>query len=193
MFKIIFIDFPTDLRVFGSCATGLDLPTSDLDLGLRGFERVSKFEIPNILHYLLENLVFFKWIKDCKCIPTASIPVLKLEIDPLIAFKEFTYPNPPINYLNLNDDYGFLDIKGILFKGENNFRVKVDISVENCCEYEDVGFCGTRSTELINQFLGNFKGLKSVALIVKYLFNKKGFNNSYKGKYLKFDIKHNKT
>lgn len=137
-------------------------------------------EIPNILQFLLENLVFFKWIKDCKCIATATTPVLKLEIDPFERFKDFTYPNPPINYLNFIDDLSFLDLKKTaLNPGE--VRVKVDITVETCYEFEDGGFTGIRSTEIINQWLSNMKGLKSVAMIVKYLFNKKGFNNSYKG------------
>lgn len=165
--------------MYGSCATGLDLPSSDMDLGLRGFERVSHYEIPNILHFLLENIVFFKWVKDCKCIASAAIPVLKLEIDPFISFKDFTYPNPPINYLNFEEDFSFLNMKKLIIDKET--LVKVDITVENSCEFEDGGFNGIRSSELINQWLGNIKGLKSVALIVKYLFNKKGFNNAYKG------------
>jgi len=35
-----------------------------------------------------------------KAILTASVPVIKLEINPAIDFKEFVYPNPPIDYLN---------------------------------------------------------------------------------------------
>jgi len=140
-------------------------------------------EIPNILQFLLENLVFFKWIKDGKCIPTASVPVLKLEIDPLIPFKEFMYPNPPLYYLNLNEDFGFLDFKKSC---PTEIKIKVDITVENCCEFEEGGFTGIRSTELINQWLGSFKNLKNVALIVKHLFNTKGFNNAYKGNIFRF-------
>lgn len=137
-------------------------------------------EVPNILHYLLENLVFFKWIVDYKLIPTAATPVLKLEIDPFISFKEFTYPNSPINYLKFTDDFSFLDLKNVP-ESPNAIRIKVDITVENCCEFYEGGFTGTRSTEIISQWLGNIKGLKSIALIVKYLFNKKGFNNAFKG------------
>lgn len=166
--------------MFGSCATGLDLPNSDLDLGLRGFEGVSRVEVANILQYLLENLVFFKWITDYKLIPTAATPVLKLEIDPFINFTEFTYPNSPINYLNFTDDFSFLNLKNAP-DSPNEIRVKVDITVENSCEFYEGGFTGIRSTEIINQWLGNIKGLKSIALIVKYLFNKKGFNNAFKG------------
>lgn len=33
------------LRLFGSCATGLSLPTSDIDLGITGFESHPKNEL----------------------------------------------------------------------------------------------------------------------------------------------------
>jgi predicted nucleotidyltransferase len=32
----------TDIRLYGSCATGLALPDSDIDLGILGFEMISK-------------------------------------------------------------------------------------------------------------------------------------------------------
>ena len=148
-------------------------------MGLRGFERVHKLEIPNVLQFLSDNLAFYSWVKEAKCIPTASVPVLKLELDPLTPFKEFIYPNSPIYYLDLTEDYGFLDMHHP--PGVSEARIKVDITIENCYEFDEGGFTGVRSTELINQWLGGFKNLRSVALVLKHLFNKKGFNNAYKG------------
>ena len=79
-----------DVKIFGSCATGLALESSDVDLALMGFENVPKFEIPNILQILLENLVYFKWIVNYKAIFTASVPILKLvNFNLLYIFKSF--------------------------------------------------------------------------------------------------------
>jgi len=35
---IISLDYNANIRLFGSCATGLALPESDIDFGITGFE-----------------------------------------------------------------------------------------------------------------------------------------------------------
>lgn len=45
----LFPDYSPDVRLYGSCATGLALNTSDMDIGLTGFESLHYFEIPGIL------------------------------------------------------------------------------------------------------------------------------------------------
>ena len=57
---------------------GLELPYSDLDIGVSGFEKHSKYETESILSRLLANLSYMKWVKLCKPIFTASVPLLKL-------------------------------------------------------------------------------------------------------------------
>lgn len=90
----LFATFNAHIKMYGSCVTGtfffnefmyffkkiigLELPYSDLDIGVSGFEKISKFETENILSLLLENLSYMKWVKLCKPIFTANVPLLKL-------------------------------------------------------------------------------------------------------------------
>lgn len=74
----IFAEYQPNLRLYGSCATGLALPTSDMDIGITGFEALSSFESTDILQVLLSKLTYLKWVRTYKPIFTATIPVLKL-------------------------------------------------------------------------------------------------------------------
>ena len=49
-------DETLQLSMYGSCITGLSLPTSDMDLALQGFEMSTKPEVNNILFYALSHL-----------------------------------------------------------------------------------------------------------------------------------------
>jgi len=66
------------MRIFGSCATGLSLPTSDIDLGITGFERNSKRELIGVLGNLANVLESFSWVKSVERIFTANIPIIKI-------------------------------------------------------------------------------------------------------------------
>lgn len=57
---------------------GLELPQSDLDIVISSFENAVKFIPSNILSKLLAHLSYMKWVKLCKPIFTATIPLLKL-------------------------------------------------------------------------------------------------------------------
>lgn len=74
----LFPEYQPSLQLYGSCATGLALPTSDMDIGVTGFETLSTYESTQILQALLSKLTFLKWVKTYRPIFTASIPVLKL-------------------------------------------------------------------------------------------------------------------
>ena len=78
MVSNIFAEYQPNLRLYGSCATGLALPTSDMDIGITGFEALSSFESTDILQVLLSKLTYLKWVRTYKPIFTATIPVLKL-------------------------------------------------------------------------------------------------------------------
>jgi hypothetical protein len=49
-----------------------------MDIGLVGFESISRVEVPTILLKLAEDLSSLNWVTSYKLILTASIPVLKL-------------------------------------------------------------------------------------------------------------------
>jgi len=181
--------------------TGLELPYSDMDIGISGFEKYSKYETESILSRLLENLSYMKWVKLCKPIFTASVPLLKLvlnslfssfndikkELDPTIAFNEFTYPNPPIDYINSSEKYNHLNVKA---KTNKPLIIKVDISLENVSN-EFPGFIlgenvGTLSTNLINHYLHIYPNLHKLIIVCKHFLYQKEFNKSYQGTFFIF-------
>ena len=74
----VFSEYQPNLRLYGSCATGLALPMSDMDIGIAGFESFNTYEATEILQILLSKLTYLKWVKTYKPIFTASIPVIKM-------------------------------------------------------------------------------------------------------------------
>jgi len=67
-----------DLRIFGSCATGLSLPTSDIDLGITGFETHPRSDLIYLLTNLANILEKLPWVKSIERIFTANIPIIKM-------------------------------------------------------------------------------------------------------------------
>ena len=76
-----------DLRLFGSCATGLALSTSDVDVGIMGFEMLPKNELTIVLSNFSKVLEKFKWITSIETILTANIPIIKLVIILILHFN----------------------------------------------------------------------------------------------------------
>lgn len=88
--EVVIALFPTAyISIFGSFATRLALPTSDLDLVIAntGFNRV---EIVAAVSALAAMLPPYKWTLSVQPIPTATVPVVKLTVDPLYFGGEFS-------------------------------------------------------------------------------------------------------
>lgn len=75
------------IAVFGSYATGLALPTSDLDIAVLN-TAVMYEDIEQSVTMLEEVLPAYPWVASIKAIATASIPVVKLTVNP--QFSEMT-------------------------------------------------------------------------------------------------------
>ena len=69
------------IAVFGSYATGLALPTSDLDIAVLN-TAVMYEDIEQSITMLEEVLPAYPWVASIKAIATASIPVVKLTVNP---------------------------------------------------------------------------------------------------------------
>ncbi len=65
-------------KIFGSCATGLALTTSDVDIAVSGIETYDRATLCDSLSQISEVLKNFKWVLSNKPILTAHVPVLKL-------------------------------------------------------------------------------------------------------------------
>ena len=59
-------------------ATGLALGSSDLDIAIRGANITSKEKLVSYISKLCEELQKQKYVKECKSIVTASVPLIKM-------------------------------------------------------------------------------------------------------------------
>mmetsp|Transcript_25641 Transcript_25641/g.22659 ORF Transcript_25641/g.22659 Transcript_25641/m.22659 type:complete len:125 (+) Transcript_25641:2644-3018(+) len=85
--KIFGGNFDVKTRIFGSCATGLALENSDVDVAIGGIEVYDKSDLGANLIKINNCLKNYGWIVSHKPIITAHVPVLKLVINPLVKFN----------------------------------------------------------------------------------------------------------
>ncbi len=80
----IWTGMPCHVEMYGSCATQLDLPSSDLDLVICGLpiKKNTQNTAPSRVYQLAEELERQPWAVHVKPIATASVPVVKLLADP---------------------------------------------------------------------------------------------------------------
>lgn len=102
-----------------------------------------------------------------------------------MCFNEFTYPNPPINYINSKEKYDYLNVKTKIYKP---IIIKVDISLENVSN-EFPSFIlgenvGTLSTNLINHYLHIYPNLHKLIITFKHFLYQKEYNKSYQGRFV---------
>lgn len=69
------------VKVFGSLVTGLALPSSDMDMAITGLQITDRTTLIEDLHNLEQALNEWDLVQDLKSIDTASIPVIKANID----------------------------------------------------------------------------------------------------------------
>lgn len=82
MQEIVSFLFPgVYVKIFGSYATRLALPTSDLDLVIVN-SGLNREDIAIAIKNLAENLSVYKWAALAQSITTANVPVVKLTVDP---------------------------------------------------------------------------------------------------------------
>ena len=83
------------LKIYGSCATKLSNPFSDIDLLLTGSLIFSNDKAVRILEILQKNLKLYPFITESQLIPKTKIPLIKLRADPSIPFKTFPSVGQP--------------------------------------------------------------------------------------------------
>lgn len=102
------------VEVMGSCATSLDLPSSDLDLVVCGIKNYSHLDDPSepFPYYNHPNAPFVMrlamelekkpWAVQTKPIPTASVPVVKILVDP----SRLLSNTGAIDFVSYSDELG---------------------------------------------------------------------------------------
>jgi hypothetical protein len=142
---------------YGSFATNLLTPYSDLDLAIRGCFFDSREQCVDMLNIISENLQLFPFIKKVTAILTAAIPVLKIEADPSVLYEETQAVKEPI-------------------------IVKVDIIVEQFEEF-NASSTAMRTTEFIKNCNRYYKTFYQNVLMVKFALSCNGLSNTYKGNF----------
>jgi len=75
-----------DVRLFGSCYTGLQLPESDIDITMVSIKNtvVDREKLVDLDRYLEH----FEFVESRHLIMNTTVPVLKLNVKPFVSFDE---------------------------------------------------------------------------------------------------------
>eukprot|EP00727_Mastigamoeba_balamuthi_P004321 m51a1_g13887 hypothetical protein (1283) ;mRNA; f:664538-669641 len=139
---------------FGSYATSLCIPTSDLDLvcvlpsDQGSLDRRASFRV------LVEGLRGESWVSWMKPIETAAIPVIKLMSKAEYIPTDVTFTIRPSN--------GADDDRGVEADGAPKHR-------------------GLRNSDMVKSFLRDLRSFKPILLVLKQLLYERGLNNTYTG------------
>ena len=151
------------IEIYGSSTYQLDIESSDLDLSIAS---KSKIPLNSLVEYLYTNNYNGQYL-NINPIYTASIPIIKLDID---FIKLNNYKINDLYKSLIENDYYKLCLKNNFY---TNFNIiKVDISM-NSINYKQMNF--------IRKGINNFPQIKPLIKILKKLLIIKGMNNSYKG------------
>ena len=151
------------LETYGSSLYQLDIESSDLDLSI---STQSNLSLDVLAIYLSNNNQKEQYI-NIKNINTASIPIIKLEVDYLKLDNNKI--NEHYNTL-INNNYYKICINNNIYKEFN--IIKVDISLKSI-NYKQINF--------IQKGINTFPQIKPLIKIIKKLLIFKNMNNSYKG------------
>ena len=143
------------VKEYGSYATKLLTPYSDMDLSIQGCLMLDREQKIKMLDTLTNNLRLFPFISKANSILTAAVPVIKLEADPSIEYEN-------------SDIYS------------KSIKIKVDIIVDDLDHYNPVS-TSLRTTNYIKYCITNYPSFFKNMLLLKFSMNCNGLSNSYKG------------
>ena len=151
------------IEMYGSSLYKLDIETSDLDLSI-STQKNNNLEY--LVTYLINNNEDKKYL-NINFISTASIPIIKLEVDFLkLNSKKFNEFNKKL----INNEYYNLCIKNNFYN--DTYIIKVDISL-NSINYKQLNF--------IEKGIKQYPQIIHLIKLLKKLLLYKHMNNSYKG------------
>ena len=143
------------IQEYGSYATRLLTPYSDMDLSIQGCLMLEREQAIEMLQVLCDNLKLFGFIKNATPILTAIVPVIKLEADPSIEFEESEVVPEAMS-------------------------IKVDIIVDLMDAFNPIS-TPLRTTDYIKYCISNYPSFYKNILFLKFALNCNDFTNAYKG------------
>ncbi|CAD8099733.1 unnamed protein product [Paramecium primaurelia] len=177
--KAHFFQFQVEPVIFGSSRTGLALYDSDVDMVVFGLPVFTKAQLFDPMRKLLEVFSQMKWAISYKHIFQATIPLLKITIDPSVGFLEFV--GNPLYYVMNHRNIDQFNLK----YGELSQNIQIDITFELQQPYPMYGYqgyhVGLLSTDYQRQIGNSVKGFTEVAIVLKKFLKQRGLNDSYTG------------
>jgi hypothetical protein len=158
------------VKRYGSWETGLMIPNSDIDLLISTPEVDNKDISIKMLDCLKDNLQSMPWVTFLKFIPSAQIPVLKVEIDAAINFNPKNFPLSSFTDEFLNST-NFLQTDM-----QRDTRIRIDIIVE------DPEISAIQTTEYAKTCLMKYPPLLNLVLLLKFYLSVLDLANPYTGK-----------
>lgn len=143
------------VKEYGSYATKLLTPFSDLDLAIQGISSFEKKTTVSTLELLINRFKDFPFIKKINPILTANVPVIKLDVDPSLPYKE-------------TDCF------------YESVIIKVDIVVDTV-DKGDEQSTALRTTEYTNYCIKRYPSFFRNILLLKYGLNCNNLSNAYNG------------
>lgn len=143
------------LQEFGSVATGLLTPFSDLDLAIRNSNSHAREHMALILEVFSGELSKHPFVLSQKTIATATIPVIKLQADSSLPMEDFRTSHLP-------------------------FKIKTDIIVEQFEPFE-INSTPFRTTEFTKWCIDTYPTFLEVVLLLKFTLACHSLSNSYTG------------
>lgn len=183
--RIINNNYEFDLKLYGSYVTKLSIETSDIDILIR-FRKLKKdnpgstTSVSDIISLLQKGFIILKgnhFILTIDAIYTASVPVLKLEVDLKKLIPEEVGEKIKSQYIfnieeiyKLNFDFTFLEIK------EENQIINNTINDKN-----DINIPSLEIIKFINKNLSIYPEIRPILLILKRYMHINKLNSTYKG------------
>lgn len=176
----LFPNSPVKTKIFGSCATGLALTSSDVDISVSGIEAYDKFQICEHLSTISQCLKQFKWVVENKPILTASVPILKIEIEIQKNFGDIIEGTDPKGLYKIPlDPQEKLDVEDGVDLGD--LRIRVDLSLESMGMSAYSVHIGYKTTDFVQKMLQKYESLYIVTMILKEFLNSRKFLNNFQG------------
>ena len=138
-------------ELYGSIATCLALPESDLDILICGLRLYSKEDVVDAIHVFEEEIKSLQWVTECQSITSARVPVIKFIAD-------LSKLNPDSGVKKLHVDITF------------------EISGDNLPAPHPV-----LSADLVKFRCSQLCYLKPMTLLLKKLLKSSGLNNPFIG------------
>jgi hypothetical protein len=113
------LDCKVCVQVYGSCATGLALACSDIDISVTGLKCANSSDTRRMLEIIAEELLDHPFIKNVQTILSATIPIIKFEIDTKISAAHMKIPyglalptemKPNVDIFSENDSIVKIDL-----------------------------------------------------------------------------------